>query len=59
MTKIDERDCLERAVYCAELARGESDPRLRAFLECLARDWEKASKDAPVLDGSANSYHGA
>ena len=41
------RDCIERAQFCATLARAERDPALREFLERLARQWVEAANDAP------------
>ena len=57
--RTDERNCLERAAYCADLARGEKDPLMRGFLERLARQWMQASKETPAIDSSPGSYHGA
>jgi hypothetical protein len=46
--RTNERECLERAVYCADLAEGEQDPWMRSFLERLARQWVQAAKEAPA-----------
>src|SRR5215510_4669537 len=38
------RECLERATYCRQLAEGERDPEMRAYLLKLTADWVSAAK---------------
>jgi hypothetical protein len=38
-------ECLERATYCRQLAEGERDPEMRAYLLKLAADWTSAAKE--------------
>jgi hypothetical protein len=60
LMRINERECLERAAYCADLAEGEQDPRMRMFLERLARQWVQAAEEASASsESSPSTPHGA
>jgi hypothetical protein len=39
------REYLERATYCRQLAEGERDPEMRAYLLRLAADWTSAAQE--------------
>jgi hypothetical protein len=39
------RERLEWATYCRQLAEGERDPKMRAYLLKLAVDWTSAAQE--------------